>query len=272
MSLLTRPAAATDALVLRTWPCGETSCVASLLTRDEGFVKVLAKAARRPRSRLRPLVEPGRLVNVEFGLDPARELQYLRGGSVLLDPLGEGATLERSAYLLGALELVDRCRPATAGPARDAAGDLFAVCEDFLGVLSSAACRQPAVLFFALEWRLLERHGMAPQVEGCSCCGADTAAPEAGAAWFQPAEGGLVCGGCTAGGAAAGARPVGRDALALLRRLRDGTPPVGADAPVDAQVRREVGALLHRFLGYHLPGYRLPAALDLLRAGKDRRE
>jgi hypothetical protein len=25
--------------------------------------------------------------------------------------------------------------------------------------------------------------------------------------------------------------------------------------------------MLHRFLEYHLPGYRLPAALDLLRAG-----
>lgn len=92
MSVLTKPSAASDALVLRAWPCGETSVIASLLTRELGFVKVLAKAARRPRSRLRPLVEPGRLLNVEFGLDPARELQYLRGGSVLLDPLAEGAT------------------------------------------------------------------------------------------------------------------------------------------------------------------------------------
>ena len=36
-------------------------------------------------------------------------------------------------------------------------------------------------------------------------------------------------------------------------------------------VRREVGGALHRFLGYHLPGYRLPTALDLLRAGKEQR-
>ena len=50
MSVLSRPVAGTDALVLRAWPCGETSAVVSLLTRDEGFVKVLAKAARRRRS------------------------------------------------------------------------------------------------------------------------------------------------------------------------------------------------------------------------------
>ncbi len=161
MSVLTKPSAATDALVLRAWPCGETSVIASLLTRDLGFVKVLAKAARRPRSRLRPLVEPGRLLNLEFGLDPARELQYLRGGSVLLDPLAEGATLERSAYLLAALELVDRCRPAAPGPDQNGEDRLFGICEEFLAVLSSATCRRPAVLFFALEWRLLRaaRHG-----------------------------------------------------------------------------------------------------------------
>lgn len=270
MSVLTRPSAATDALVLRAWPCGETSVIASLLTRELGFVKVLAKAARRPRSRLRPLVEPGRLLNVEFGLDPARELQYLRGGSVLLDPLAEGATLERSAYLLAALELVDRCRPAAAGPGQGGEEHLFAICEEFLAVLSSATCRLPAVLFFALEWRLLERHGMAPQVDLCSCCGADTARPDTGSAWFQSAEGGLVCGRCTAGGAAAGARPVGQGTLDLLRRLGDGSLAGAVLPEVEPATRREAGILLHRFLGYHLPGYRLPAALDLLRAGKDR--
>ncbi|NCQ33592.1 hypothetical protein GW813_00675, partial [bacterium] len=70
MSVLPRPVACTDALVLRSWPCGETSAIASYLTRDHGYVKVIAKAARRPRSQLRPLVEPGRLIGVEFGLDP----------------------------------------------------------------------------------------------------------------------------------------------------------------------------------------------------------
>ena len=82
MSVLSRPAASSPALVLRTWNCGETSVIASLLTRDHGFVKVIAKAARRPKSSLRALVEPGRIVNAEFSLDPARELQYLRGGGV----------------------------------------------------------------------------------------------------------------------------------------------------------------------------------------------
>ncbi len=270
MSVLGRPTAASDALVLRAWPCGETSAVASLLTRDHGFVKVLAKGVRGARSSLRPLVEPGRLINAEFGLDPGRELQFLRGGSVLLDPLAGRPTLERSAYLLGALELVDRCRPTAEGPGDEGEEHLFGVCQDFLGVLSSPTCRGPAVLFFALEWRLLERHGTAPEVEACSDCGGDADDPAAGPPWFQAAEGGLVCGRCAAGGTAAGARPLARDTLALLRSLREGSLAAAGDAEPDPGVRRDAGVLLHRFLGYHLPGYRLPAALELLRAGKDR--
>jgi hypothetical protein len=89
--------------------------------------------------------------------------------------------------------------------------------------------------------------------------------------WFLPAEGGIVCGSCARGGTAAGARPVGPEALALLRRVATGRlAGVAADA-AEPSLRREAGTLLHRFLGYHLPGYRLPAALDLLRTGKDRR-
>jgi DNA repair protein RecO (recombination protein O) len=266
MSLLSRPVAGTDALVLRTWPCGETSAVASLLTRDEGFVKVLAKAARRPRSRLRALVEPGRLVHAEFSLDPTRELQYLRGGEVQLDTLGPGATLERTAYLLGALELVDRCRPA--GGHKDLAGELFRVCEEFLGVLSSPTCRDPALLFFGLEWRLLTGHGTAPQVAGCVCCGNTVEDAAADPLRFDPAEGGVVCARCATGGAAPAGRPLGREALDVLRGLA-ATDLAGLGATDLAPARRrEVGALLHRFLGYHLPGYQLPAALDLLRAGR----
>ena len=135
MGVMSRPAACSEALVLRVWPCGETSAVASLLTQDHGYIKVIAKAARGPRSSLRPLIEPGRLVTVEFSLDPRRELQFLRGGEVDLDPMADGATLERSAYLLSALELMDRCRPlgdgGSVGGEAGATRELFAVCERF---------------------------------------------------------------------------------------------------------------------------------------------
>jgi len=280
MGVMSRPAVSTEALVLRVWPCGETSAVASLLTRDHGYIKVIAKAARGPRSRLRPLIEPGRLVTVEFSLDPRRELQFLQGGEVDLDPMADGPTLERSAYLLGALELMDRCRPLeVGGPHGDEAEvpeDLFAVCGHFVRMLSSRSCTRMALLFFAFEWELLARHGMAPEVSACVACGRALAELELSGLRFNPAEGGLICGACVLSDGLNGGKPLGEAALGHLREMAetgidlDGTGGQGPALP--RPLRRELGALLHRFLGYHLPGYRLPVALDLLRTGKDSTE
>lgn len=273
MGLLSRPTVNTAALVLRAWSCGETSAVVSLLTRDHGYVKVIAKAARGPRSRLRHLIEPGRLVNVEFSLDPHRELQFLRGGEVDLDPLAEGATLERSAFLLGALELVDRCRPqvSAGSPGEDAgaSADLYEVCGRYVRMLSSRSCSRPDLLFFAFEWELLARHGIAPELSACVACGQERAKLDGAVLRFHSPEGGIVCGPC-----ALTDRGNGGQALtpAVLGHLLDmETKGLGLDEgpALPRPTRRELGALLHRFLGYHLPGYRLPAALDLLRARKD---
>jgi DNA repair protein RecO (recombination protein O) len=270
MGVLPRPVAQTRALVLRVWPCGETSCIASLLTGGEGFVKVLAKGARGERSRLRPLVEPGRLVQVEFSLDPHRDLQFLRGGSVDLDPMTSAPTLEKSAYLLGALELIDRCRPLGQAAGHRAAVDLFAVCEEYVRVLSSSSCLAPALLFYAFEWELLERHGMAPEIESCISCGRGIAELGASTLWFSPGEGGLVCEECSRGGIA-GKRPLGREARAMLGHMNGRGLGLDLDRPLSGKLRRELGATLHHFMGYHLPGYRLPAALDLLRGGRKHR-
>ena len=274
MSLLSRPTGNSAALVLRTWPCGESSAIASLLTRDHGYVKVIAKAARRPRSVLRPLIEPGRLVDVEFSLDPSRELQYLRKGAVELDPFGDSPTLQRTAFLLAALELADRCRPSETGSdpgsGSSSSRELFEICGAFVRMLSSSACLRMDLLFFAFEWELLARHGMTPEVNSCSSCGRPGNQEALEGAWFSPAEGGLVCSGCAVRQDVQWGKPLGREACTVFREFDSHGLGLPEGARMEPGLRREVGAHMHRFLGYHLPGYRLPAALDLLRAGKER--
>lgn len=264
MGTLSRPSLSCDAVVLRAWPCGETSVIASLLTREAGFVKVMAKAARRPRSSLRALVEPGRLVHTEFSLDPQRDLQFLRSGSVDFDPVTCGLNLQRTAYLLGALELVDRCRPSFSSDTGTSAGDLFAVCDAFIRVLSSVADADPARLFFAFEWQLLQNHGFDPEIDGCSGCGVDLdPEDDKNTLWFSSADGGVICHDCGRTGGAG--RPLSAAALREFLAYQAGVFLDQKHNDMSGALRREVGAHLHRFLGFHLPGYRLPTALDLLR-------
>jgi DNA repair protein RecO (recombination protein O) len=276
MGVLSQPSISTDAVVLRAWSCGETSVIASLLTRELGFVRVLAKAARRPQSRLRPLVEPGRLLNVDFSLNPTRELQYLRSGSVDLDPLTGGLTLEQSAFLLAALELVDRCRPLLGAEGATSPSVMFDVCDAFIRMLSSLSDGDSARLFFAFEWQLLAYHGLDPEVQCCSSCGSVECSGNSSSKstlkgngnagkvlWFSASEGGLVCSTC--GQQSNVGRPLSAHGLQEFRAYDDGSFLEENHIEMTRALRREVGAHLHRFLGFHMPGYRLPTALDLLR-------
>jgi DNA repair protein RecO (recombination protein O) len=260
MSLLPQPLGTGTALVLRVWPTGETSVVVSLLTAEHGAVRAVAKGARQARSRLQPLVQPGRLIDVEVTLTPGRELQFLRGGELRLDPLAVGATLERTAYLLAALEIVDRCRP---GDDRDT--DLFRLCEEYVRVLSSAVAGGEAAAYCAFELALLDLQGIRPQLAACLQCERALAEVVLEGIWLDPAAGGLMCGPCRGRTAAAAARPLTPETLAAWSQIA-GAPQRWPDRALTRTVAREWGILLHRFLEYHLPGYRLPAALDLLRA------
>jgi DNA repair protein RecO (recombination protein O) len=262
VSVVSRPTGSGRGLVLRVWPSGETSVVASVLTAEHGLLRLMAKGARQTKSRLRPLVQPGRLADLEFSLDPGRELQYLRGGALVLDPLAGAPTLERSAYLLAALEIVDRCRP---GDGHEAG--LFDLCQRYVEVLSCADAGREAAVFYAFEVALLDLQGVRPLVEACTQCGRGLADLATGAMWLSAAAGGTVCAHCASGGAVAGARPLTDTTLAAWPGLA-AAPTRWPDEALARTTARDWGVMLHRFLEYHLPGYRLPAALDLLRSGR----
>lgn len=259
MAVLSQPVASSDAVVLRTWPTGETSVIASMVTGEHGYVRMIAKGARSERSTLRPLVQPGRLVNVEFGLRPDRELQYLKGGQVLLDTqMGDGG-LERTAYVLAVVELADRCRPSG-----DRDRDVFVLCRSFLQMLSS---RSPgdAGLFYAFEFNLLDLHGIGPEIGSCAHCGSTGEEDPARGARFCPDVGGLVCRSCGAEGIGGFGRPLTRGAHEILLGIDRGDGEAIAVVASDSALRREIGIHLHGFLQFHVPTYRLPAALELLR-------
>ncbi len=248
------PVVAAEAIVLRAWPTGESGVVASLLTDRHGFVRVLARGARRRRTTLGPLVQPGRVVAVEHTWHPGRELQFLRGGEVVADLLA-GTGLEQAAYLQAALELVDRCHEG--GEQRQ---ELFRLCRRQLPVLSSTARERAAAAFYRFELSLLAVQGVAPSLARCIVCGGEVP-QEADTVGFLPAQGGIVCPACRRRTDAA-ERSLDGEAWRRLRELaaREGELPI-----LERRLRREIGVLLHHLLGRHLPGYRLPAALELLR-------
>jgi DNA repair protein RecO len=254
------PSTMSPGLVLRTWPTGETSVIASLLTRDHGYVRVIAKGARGPRSRLRSLVQPGSLCELEFSWREDRDLQYLRGGQSLASPLQDNPTLERSAYLMAMVEMLDRCR-LDDGQARE----LFDFCRNYLRVLSCQPDGCEVSRFYAFELAFLGANGVAPDLEECPGCGVVTDQANAGFFAFDIAQGGLICTSCAATYARSAERRIQPATRRYLLDLQNSGSDAGLIAVPDRRVRRETGVVLHHFLVYHLAGYKLPAALDMLK-------
>lgn len=71
----------TEAIVLHALDYSETSQIVSLLTRQQGRTTVMARGARRPKSRFGSALQPMSYVEVIYYHRPGRELQTLKEAS-----------------------------------------------------------------------------------------------------------------------------------------------------------------------------------------------
>lgn len=241
------------AIVLRTLEFGETSLVVTALLRRAGRTGLLAKGARRPGSPLHGRFRTGNLGDLVYHEKEGRGLQTVREFSAapVIDPVRAG--LDTLCIFQAGLEIVERVSAAG-----ETGEGLFDLLERF--IRSLAGCRDPWTVFFALEAGLLGSTGVMPEIERCDRCKKILA----GCVFsVNPSTGAVACEGCGAGDGV-----LGEQSCRLLELLtgpdRDAAPMVET-APAE---RRELGTMLHRLLEHHVAGYRIPAALSILK-GKE---
>ena len=241
-------------LVLRVIPLRETSQIVSILGRQHGKLRLVARGVRAPGSRAGASLQSGNEVEFVFTLRPGRELGNLREASLHRGWLGGLRRLEPLAVGWAALELLERVVPD--GAMEEGLLD-DAWC--YLEALQSAPDRGAAVLlFYAFELRLLERLGLRPGLDTCRACGGRPS----GTVTLDLAEASWACGRCRPPGSSGWNLP--EETVGVLRSLQ--AEPWGAgDLHAAVRTRRSVGVVLHRLLGMHLERYRYPHALRLLR-------
>jgi len=241
------------AIVLRAIEFGETSLIVTALLRDAGRTGLHAKGARRPGSQLHGRFRTGNLGDLVYYEKEGRGLQTVREFSAapVIDPVRAG--LDTLCIFQAGLELVERI--SAAGETGEGLFDLF---ERF--IRSLAGCRDPWTVFFALEAGLLGSAGVMPDIERCDHCKKILA----GCVFsVNPSTGAVTCGGCGAGGPA-----LGTASCRLLELVTGPDRDAVTGTEAAPAVRRELGTVLHRLLEHHVAGYRLPAALSLLK-GKE---
>jgi DNA repair protein RecO (recombination protein O) len=225
------------AVVIGSFPLGESDRVVTFFSRDVGRVRGVARAARRMRSRFGGSLELftlGELVFFDTGrsdlvrvdhFDVTHPFAALRER---LDTLGEAAWV---------VEIVAR----TTGE-RDRQPALYGLLVRTLRALETAP--RPARVAVCFGVRCLDVLGHRPRLDRCVECGRTYPFP-------RPAlgEGGVVCEGCQSG---ADAVPVGPATVAAMERLRSarwedavGTP-VGRAGP---ELRALLDTHLSRLIG-----------------------
>ncbi|MFH1277411.1 MAG: DNA repair protein RecO [Candidatus Eisenbacteria bacterium] len=245
-----------DAIVLGRIRFGETSLIATLFTRRRGPVKVIAKGARKGRSRFAGVLEPSNRIHAVYYRKENRDLYLLSQADVVRSFGGLRESLLRLAYgyaIIGTLAGLKR-EETPAGRLFDLAVDAFEAVET-----AETWGLEPALWGFLLS--ALADAGYRPELERCLRCGKSS--PMEKGARFDPRDGGVLCPAHGEGGLLLSA-----GALDALRRLSKGGAPAAPLTPRETAEGREG---LRRFFVEHGLGRAPFRSLDLLRTDGGRR-
>lgn len=172
-----------EAIVLRTWPFHEADLLVSLLTREAGKVKGVARHAMRSRKRFGGALEPGTYVRAHYTERPRVELVRLDSFEILWSPLTAPVDALRLAGMQLVVEVLEEAMPE--GGTDD---NVFRLAMTSLTAMEHHEAWLPVTYFAVWMCRLM---GWWPEMGHCAACGLDL---RGGDVWWSPAADGVTCG------------------------------------------------------------------------------
>ena len=224
-----------EAIVLRTQKLGEADRIITLLTRESGRVRAVAKGVRRTSSRFGSRLEP--FTHVDLQLAEGRSLDVVTQ-AVTLDPFASRMGSDYERYTAGTvmLETAERLVVEDKEPALQQflllVGALRAVCD---------TGRSPSAVLDSFLLRSLAVAGWAPSFDGCARCGLEGRHRS-----FSPSAGGMLCSTCRVPGSM---NPAPETVVLLGALLAGDWPAVDASEP---RTRREATGMVAAYLQWHL--------------------
>ncbi len=172
-----------EAIVLRTWPFEEADLLVSLLTREQGRIKGVARHAMRSRRRFGGALEPMTYVRASYAEKPRQELVRLDGFEILWSPLADPVDYGRTAALELVAEVLEEALPEQAPD--DA---VFRLALTTIEEMRVGRVWMPVTYFALWMSRLM---GWMPSLAHCTVCGLDLRGQRV---WYSTASDGITCG------------------------------------------------------------------------------
>ncbi len=224
-----------EAIVLRTRKLAEADRIITLLTRQHGIVRAVAKGVRRTTSKFGSRLEP--FTHVDLQLAEGRNLDVITQ-AVTRAPYGEAISADYDRYTAGSvmLETAERL----VAEEREPSVQQYLLLIGGLRAMAAGEHR-PSDVMDSFVLRSLAVAGYAPSFDGCARCGLEGPHRD-----FHPPSGGVLCSDCRMPGSA---RP-SAGTIQLLGALLAGDWAL-VDAAVDRD-RRETRGLVSAYLAWHL--------------------
>jgi DNA repair protein RecO (recombination protein O) len=229
------PSYRAEAIVLRTHKLGEADRIITLLTRERGKIRAVAKGVRRTKSKFGARLEP--FSRVDLLVFEGKSLDIITQAESL-NAYGQDLALDYSLWTAGQtmLETADRLTPE----------DLISAEAQYLllvGALRTLVTGEHAssLVLDAYLLRSLSMAGYSPTLNACVICGVAGTQP-----FFHVSTGGALCVEHRVPGSVA-PRP---ESFELMQALMSGDWEA-ADASV-AKDRNEVSGIVAAYVQWHL--------------------
>lgn len=230
----------TDAFVLGTVPLKERDRIVTLLTREVGKKRAVARGARRLRSAYAGALEPMTEVRAVYFEKEGKELASLNSADVLRSSFALSRDLQRALLLSSMAESL-----ATFVPDSDPAEPFYRLARHAMDALFAETEPRRVAAYFDV-W-ILKLSGVLPTPSDCARCARRLEPRED--LWFEENLPGFLGGECRLAGSAR----LSAEARTLLTGFL-ATPLPGPDASVKALA--EVAAVARKarrhFLGHEL--------------------
>lgn len=224
-----------QAVVIRTQKLGEADRIITMLTREHGRIRCVAKGVRRTKSKFGARLEPGSHIDVQLFIgktfDTVTQVEAIEN-------FGDELSRDYRRWTISSaiLETAERFTSQEREPALQeyhlVVGGLRALAE---------ARHDPSLILDAFLLRSLALGGYAPSMTICSRC--EKPGPHR---YFSLVGGGSVCADCRPSACATPAP----ETLTLMSALLSGDW-INADAS-EGKYRREASGLIAAYLQWHL--------------------
>jgi len=249
----------TEAVILKSYPFGDSSKIVKCYTKDYGKISIIAKGVRKKKLLQCSYLEPFSYINLHLYRNPKRELQIFGKAEFVRLWRGLKSDIKKLSYTYAIGELIDR---TITGEKEQQ--EIFHLLVDVLNAVNDSQTNIN-VFFWYFEIQLLSLLGFRPQLMQCPSCHKKLTA-----CVFSETNGELLCDGCffeivPESTAINNVLQIDSSSIDSLKRLSTCKIEQLSELNGIVKNRKQVGRFLDRYYKYHFEGIKEIKSLSVMK-------